>query len=358
MPLFCDLETFSTVPIAHGTHAYAEGAEVMLWTYALDEGPVECWDLTGGAPMPTVLRRGLADDQVMTVWHNGGMFDSVVLRATGLVDLPPERIHDTMVQAFAHGLPGALDKLCQLLGLSDEDSKDKNGRRLIQLFCKPQPKNHKIRRATKATHPAEWEAFIAYAKADITAMREVYKRLPSWNFNPDERVFWRLDQRINQRGVCIDTELVTKAQAAVSGAKRGLADQTAALTDGALASTTQRDAFLLYILEEHGVVLADCRSATLEQVLDTDQNLPPEVRELINIRLQAGSNASSKYKKIEHYLSRDGRLRGLLQFCGAQRTGRWGGRGPQFQNLMRPTLSAAEIEFAIDALKAGALDIT
>ena len=119
--LFNDLETFSDVPINHGVHKYAERAEVMLWTYAFDNGPVQCWDVTANLATPTDLLVALNSPDIMTVWHNGGMFDSIVLRHALPVLCPPiERIHDTMAQALAHGLPGALGALGDILG-SEQD---------------------------------------------------------------------------------------------------------------------------------------------------------------------------------------------------------------------------------------------
>lgn len=121
--------------------------------------------------MPDALSAALNDPQLMTVWHNGGMFDSVVLQHALGIDIPLERIHDTMVQAYAHSLPGSLDALCEVLNVPTDQAKDKTGRQLIQLFCKTRPKTSKIRRATRDTHPEEWRRFVEYAAADIEAMR-------------------------------------------------------------------------------------------------------------------------------------------------------------------------------------------
>ena len=181
MRIFCDLETFSETPISYGSHAYAENAEVLLFGYAIDEEPAKVWDLTSGKKMPADLR--IALDRVMkgeakTVWHNGMMFDTIVLKHTLGIDIPLAAIEDTMVMAYQHGLPGALGTLSEVFKMSEDKAKDKSGARLVQLFCKPMPKNSKLQRATRLTHPTEWEAFVNYCRLDIEAERELYKKLP------------------------------------------------------------------------------------------------------------------------------------------------------------------------------------
>ncbi|EGG5425446.1 DNA polymerase [Salmonella enterica] len=354
--LYADLETFSETPISCGTHRYAEKAEVMLFAYALDDQPVKVWDLTTGQPMPPDLSAALNDPAVMTVWHNGGMFDSVVLRHALNIDLPPERIHDTMVQALAHGLPGSLSDLCDILGVASDKAKDKAGRQLIMLFCKPRPKNSKIRRATRSTHPEEWKRFVSYAGSDISAMREIYRKIPRWNFTPEERALWCLDQRINCRGVCIDTGLAQSAIAAVEQEQQRLAERTQAMTDNEVQAATQRDAMLRHIAAAFGIELPDMQAATLERRI-ADPDTPPALRELLAVRLQSCTTSVSKYKKLISCVSSDGRLRGTLQFCGASRTGRWAGRLFQPQNLPRSSLAQPVIDSGIEALKAGCADL-
>jgi DNA polymerase len=335
--LYCDLETYCEIPLKNGTHAYAEQVEIMIWTYALDDGPVGCWDLTTGAPMPPDLKEALEDPDVLTLWQNGGMFDRVVIKhAMPHVYklLPIERWFDTMVQAFAHGLPGALDKLCEILKVDAGDSKLKEGKQLVQLFCKPRPKNSTIRRATRETHPEEWARFKQYAMNDISAMRAVHKKLPVWNYSGAEMELWRLDQLINMRGVCVDVALAEAAVRAVEREQKVLAKRTQEMTDGYVQSATKRDRLLAYLLAEYGVDLPDMQKSTLERRID-DPELPWALRELLSIRLQASTTSTSKYKTLIKGVSSDGRLRGTLQFDGAQRTGRWAGRLFQPQNLTR-----------------------
>lgn len=261
-----------------------------------------------------------------------------------------------MVQALAHSLPGALGALCEVLGVPQDKAKDKEGKSLIQLFCKPRPKNSKLRRATSKTHPVEWQRFVAYAGLDIEAMREVYKRLPKWNYQGAELALWHRDQQINDRGVCMDVQLAQAAIEAVDLEQKQLAKRTQVMTDGEVQAATQRDAMIMHIVESYGVDLPDMQRSTLERRI-ADPDLPSPVKELLAIRLQASTTSTSKYKSLMKGISSDGRLRGTLQFCGASRTGRWAGRLFQPQNLPRPTLEQERIDEGIEALKSGCADL-
>lgn len=355
LELFLDLETYCETPIKNGTHAYAENAEVMIFAWALGDGEVHVEDLTA-APMSKELLVLLKNSDVKLIAHNSG-FDRTVLRhAYPALPLDISRWEDTMVQALSHSLPGALGSLSEIFGLEADIAKDKAGKQLIQLFCKPQPANRKDRRATRETHPEKWAEFISYAKNDILAMRELRKKMPKWNYRGSELALWHLDQMINDRGVSIDLDLVHCAIEAVDKAQKGLAKQTKEMTNGEVEAATQRDAMLKYILEAHGVGLPDMQKATLERRLN-DDSLPLAVRELIAIRLQASTTSTAKYKALALGTNSDGRLRGTLQFNGASRTGRWAGRLFQPQNLPRPALKQNVIDQGIETLKIGCADL-
>lgn len=361
--LWLDLETYSEVPITNGTHAYAAGAEIMLMAWAVDDAPVEVWDCTLARNMPPALEAAL-DDPTVEIWAHNSHFDRTVMRVTyGLyaaewTSFPgtAARWRDTMVQALSHGLPAGLGALCDVLKVPTDQAKDKAGRQLIQLFCKPRPATSKIRRATRDTHPTEWARFVSYAGMDIEAMRECHRRMPVWNYRGAELDLWHLDQRINDRGVAMDVPLAQAAVRAVDVAQAELAKRTQELTDGQVASATKRDQLLLHILESYGVDLPDLQMSTLERRI-ADPDLPPALRELLAVRLQASTTSTSKYKTLIKGTSADGRLRGILQFNGAGRTGRWAGRLFQPQNLPRPALKQDAIESGIDALMAGCADL-
>ncbi|MBE2173113.1 DNA polymerase I [Acinetobacter oleivorans] len=353
--LWLDLETYCEVPIKNGTHAYAEQVEIIVFAWAFNDGPVYVEDLTKNEPSKELIEH-LHNESVTLIAHNSH-FDRTVLRhAYHGAPLKIERWQDTMVQALSHSLPGSLDSLCEIFKIDQDKAKDKAGKQLIQLFCKPRPANQKLRRATSETHPLEWARFLDYAKNDILAMRELHKRIPKWNYRGAELALWHLDQKINDRGVCIDLDLVDSAIEAVAKAQKGLAKRTVALTDGEVQAATQRDAMLKHILEAHGVSLPDMQKATLERRIN-DENLPVIVRELLAIRLQASTTSTAKYTALAKGVSSDGRLRGTLQFNGASRTGRWAGRLFQPQNLPRPTLKQDVIDEGIETLKIGCADM-
>lgn len=361
-----DLETWSTVPLKDGTHAYAAQSEIMLWVYAHGDDPFACWDLTERPKMPSDLEDILAERD-NAVWFHNVMFDQTVMRhcrpTLWKLLIEQQRFRCTMVQALSHGMPGGLDALCEILDLPQDLRKLKTGKALIHLFCKPPAKNLNRGRATRETHPDEWAQFIEYALADGPSMRAVHKKLPMWNYSGKELDLWQLDQRINNRGVQVDVELATCAIGAVARAQANLARRTQELTEGEVQRTTQRNKMLAYLLARHGVDLPDLKKTTLERRID-DPDLPWALRELLKNRLQASSSSTSKYKTLVKGVSSDGRLRGLLQFDGAQRTRRWAGRLWQPQNLTRPSIGdlhdaelQAEIELGILAIKSNCEDL-
>ena len=359
MILFFDLETYCETDINAGTHRYAEKAEIMVFAYAFGAGPVIVWDCTKDALTPDDLAAALADPTVILMAHNT-QFDRTILRHRG-IDIPIERFRCTMAQAMAHALPAGLDQLGQILAIPSNHAKLKDGKALIQLFCKPRPKNMKLRRATRHSHPAEWQRFLAYAGNDIEALRAIYKKLPKWNYHTGghELALWHLDQKINARGIAIDLELAHAAIASTNRIKAALNAQTHLMTDGDVGAATQRDALLEHIVNSYGVTLDDMRTSTVEALLDNSSaNLPQELRDLLEVRISSSRSSTSKYKAMIKATSSDGRLRGTLQFCGATRTGRFAGRIVQPQNFSRvPHYLKNEYDQAIAAIKADAVDL-
>jgi DNA polymerase len=381
---FHDLETYSPEPINNGSHRYAEKAEVLLWAYADGNGDIRVWDvangyvhwqeeLTGlweeqyiGKPFPPQSLTEILHDPEAAVWfHNGGMFDFVVLQHAmpellKLVDI--SRWRDTMVQAFAHALPGALEKLGEVLNLHEDHRKIAEGKKLVRLFCMPQNEDFSKKfgtiRASKATHPAEWQRFVQYAGGDIVTMREARRLMPSWNYKDKQLLLWHTDLKINNRGFAVDLELAKHAVTAATLIQDRLSRRVQVATDDEVGSATQRDAmldFLQPLCAEFGVELPDLKADTLERRLE-DPDLPDYIKDLLRIRLEASMNSVSKFKTLLKRVSSDGRLRGSMQFRGAGRTGRWAHRGFQPGNLPRPSLSHELIEFAIECIKADDVD--
>lgn len=335
--LFLDTETFSWVDLKKvGAYAYAEHptTEIMICTYAIDEGRVQTWDCTESPTMPRELRKALRQvsrKKAKIVMANGLLFDRLVIREKWGIDLPVCQIEDTMIMAFRHALPGSLDMQCQVLGVDAEHAKDKAGKALIKRFCKPTPKTYKIRRYTRETHPEEWAKFLRYAALDIVAMREVYWRIPDWGNTPKEDEILLIDQLINDRGFYVDVDLARAAIKAVQAHKEELKEEAWERFGGKLTGND----FLPALRDlAPAFTIHNAQKSTLNDLLE-DPDFPDEGKVLIEMRLGASSTASTKYNPLVNGLSADGRRRGCLQYGGAKRTLRWAGKGFQPQNLAR-----------------------
>lgn len=355
--LFLDFETFSEVDLKKvGSYAYAEhpSTEVLICTYAFDDEPVRVWDCTDGSDMPGDLHRALRrlvkpNSRIKMVWHNGSMFDRLIMKHCWGFDIPVSNTIDTMIWAFRHALPGSLDALCEVLGVSADNAKDKRGKALIQRFSKPTPKNYKIRRYTAETHPDEWAMFIRYAVSDITAMCEVFHKLPRWGNSEFEDRVLELDQLINDRGFKVDVALAEAAIEAVEKHKAQLQEEAQRKYGGSL---TGKD--FLPILRELAPAhrIHNAQKSTLNDLL-ADDDLPDDARTIIEMRLGAASTASTKYNPLLLGRSSDDRRRGCLQYGGAKRTLRWAGKGFQPQNLARGYYHDDELDKGISALLKG-----
>lgn len=355
--LFLDFETFSEADLKKvGSYAYAEhpSTEVLICTYAFDDEPVQVWDCTDGSDMPGDLHRALRrlvkpNSRIKMVWHNGGLFDRLIMKHCWGFDIPVSNTIDTMIWAFRHALPGSLDALCEVLGVSADNAKDKRGKALIQRFSKPTPKNYKIRRYTAETHPDEWALFIKYAVSDITAMREVFHKLPRWGNSEFEDRVLELDQLINDRGFKVDVALAEAAIEAVEKHKAQLQEEAQRKYGGSL---TGKD--FLPILRELAPAhrIHNAQKSTLNDLL-ADDDLPDDARTIIEMRLGAASTASTKYNPLLLGRSSDDRRRGCIQYGGAKRTLRFAGKGFQPQNLARGYYHDDELDKGISALLKG-----
>ena len=354
--LYIDCETYSELELkTAGTFRYAEECEIMIVVWAVEDGTVHCWDRSVTREFPEQLKKDL--NNCTEIWAHNMMFDSTVLKYSGVLDLPFKKLRCSMVQALSHGLPGGLEDLCGIYKVGSDKAKIKDGRRLLPLFCKPRPKNSKIARATRETHPEEWARFIEYACNDIEAMREIHKKLPRWNYPREpELSHWHLDQQINDRGFAIDRELCEAVIRAIGRAKEELSDKTVELTDGRLASTTQVQSTIDYILEEHGIYADNLTKANVKKLLDSD--IPQELRLLLETRQQASASSTAKFKALLNRANEDNRFRGGIQFAGAARTRRAGGRGFQPQNLpSRGLLPHDVVEQGIKLMKCDSEDL-
>lgn len=346
--LWVDLETRNRTGIDVGSYRYAETSEITVLAYARNN---EAAKTVAWAPeLIRVLQYDFDERADRIVFHNAE-FDVPVLEAAG-VRVPFHKVYCTAAQARRHGLPGGLDKLCDLFHVGADKAKMKEGHALVLLFCKPRPDGSW---ADASTHPAEWAQFLEYARRDVEAMRELHKLMPKWN-DAYEAPHFQLDHTINARGFRVDLELCEAAVKTLREDKTERDEALTAATDGAVTAATQRDRILRYLLAEYGVDLPDLQASTLQRRLE-DPSLPEPVRELLMLRAAGRRASTSKYAALLKMTCSDGRMRGWRVLNGAGRTGRMSARGYQAHNQPRPVpwFPHSEIEVGIRAMKAGCL---
>jgi DNA polymerase len=361
--LYLDRETWNELDLTEvGTFVYAESAQDLLLAYAVDDRPANVWDCTDGSRMPSELEDAM--HQEAEVWAHNAMFDREVHYGPFQAHLPyiaPNRWRCSMALALSHALPGKLSQLCEVLDVPEDQSKLKEGGKLLRLFTRPLPSNRKLRRATRETHPAEWERFKLYAKNDIVAMRECMRRIPRWNWDALAVEEWLADQRCNARGFQVDTELVEAAVRVSRAEQDRLGVRFRELTRGTVTKPTQRAQFLAFLNAEYRMGIDNTRSDTFVQIIkqqkltgatNTGVKLPPEAIEIMELSIAANKTSTAKFAALAPATMSDGRFRGALQFAGAGRTRRWAGRLFQAHNLPARALPPAwQVEQFIEAVK-------
>lgn len=332
---FIDTETRCAVPIHHGTDLYARAAECIIVTWALDNEPVKIWDRLANPTMPDELQEILGDWTINLIAHQAP-FDRAILNYALKFPTHIARWRCTRAQAYAHGLPGALELLGLVLGIGEEHQKQAEaGAKLIQVFCVPD-KTGKYIQPNDA--PEKWEEFKGYAIRDTDALREIYRKLPNHNYRGDNLVLWHLDQLINERGFRIDAPFARTAVKFLAQAKELSDTQLAVRTEGAVTSATQRTRLLEFLQNKWAPELQNLTASTVRSLLETD-DLHPEMRFLLERRLEAGKSSGSKYKRGLQTMGPGDRICHGLQYGGAGRTGRWSGKGFQVHNMARPVLN-------------------
>lgn len=331
--LMIDLETFSNVDISKaGAFKYVESEdfEILLLAYAWDDGPVQVLDLTDPFPhdeLPDVVS-GLLDPDTIKVAHNSAFERACLSKYLGQ-DLPPEEWEDTMVLAAMNGLPMSLDAAGAALQLQDQ--KIKEGTSLISYFCKPcKPTiaNGGRTRNLPRHAPEKWERFVEYCRRDVEVEQAIYYRLHRFPVPDWERSVWALDARINERGVMIDTEL---AEAAIDVDNEFTEAHAAELQRLTGLDNPNSVSQLKDWLATVGVEADSLNKQTVKEL--KAQAVDPTTRRVLELRQQLGKTSTTKYKTMTAAACEDHRVRGLLQYYGAGRTGRWAGRLVQVQNL-------------------------
>ena len=337
-----DIETRSGADIsATGLYKYAQDPEfkILLFAYQFDDGPVYVLDLSKHHELPGKIADLLCDPEVTKHAYNAAFEWYCLCQAGYETSLAEWRC--TMMHAMYCALPAGLAATGEAIGLPQDKKKLMTGKALIRYFCTPQKPT---KRSDKRYHdpeddPEKWALFKEYCKQDVVAEHEILKRLEAYPVPELEEHRWRKDVLRNAYGIRIDRQLV-------QGALAIDADSTAALTARAKALTGLENPNSLtqlkvWVQERTGRQVDSLTKDSVAQILDAE--IPDDVREVLRIRQQLGKTSVKKYTAMLHAVCYDGRVRGLLQFYGAVRTGRFAGRLVQVQNLPRNYLSTLDV---------------
>lgn len=331
-----DIETYSSNDIKNGVYKYAdaEDFEILLFAYSVDGGEVECLDLTK-QDLPDDIREMLFDKEVRKHAFNA-QFERVCLsRYLGVPTyLDPSQWQCTMVLAQELGLPSSLERCANYLNLAQE--KDAAGKNLIKYFsipCKPTKVNGGRTRNLPEHDPEKWQMFIDYCVQDVVVEMAIAEKLEAIPVNEREWDYYACDQRINDRGVELDTELVESALYCKDLKMESLSKELKDITG--LDNPNSR-AQLLPWLKEKGYSASALTKSDVENEIKSASG---ELKRVLELKLQTAMSSLKKYEAMERAMCSDNRVHGLLQFYGASRTGRWAGRVVQVQNLARNYLS-------------------
>lgn len=343
--LHIDIETYSEADLTKvGVYKYVEDPsfEILMLAFAFDDEEVEIIDLKQGEGMPEWLIKALVNPEIIKTAHNANFERTCLQQALG-VAMPPEQWVCTAVRASTLGLPRSLGEVGRVLGLDEDKAKMKAGRALIRYFsmpCKPTKRNGMRTRNLPKHEPEQWELYKRYCMQDVEAEREIEHLMSKYPETiKEEHQLWCLDQYINEKGVLIQTELVDNILEYYSSHQDTLLDRARELTglDNPKSVAQAKD-----WLADQGLETESLTKDTVKELIkETDDD---DVQEFLEIRQELGKTSVSKYEAIKRALISDNRVRGILQFYGAERTGRWAGRIIQPQNLPRnnmPTLDLA-----------------
>ncbi|RRK35463.1 hypothetical protein EBB54_20640 [Schaedlerella arabinosiphila] len=335
-----DIETFSDVDLIKcGVYAYADSPafEVLLFAYSFDGGETRVIDLAQGEELPGEVAEAVFDGSVVKTAFNANFERTCLSKYFGRY-LPPESWHCSAVQAAVLALPRSLEDVGAVLGL--DERKMKEGKELIRYFCvpcKPTKANGGRRRNLPCHAPEKWELFKAYCMRDVDVEKAIRGKLCKFPIPEDEMELYRLDQRINDRGVLVDMGLVRQAVVCERLHKEVVTRRAYELTG---LENPNSVAQLKGWLGENGV---EAESLSKKAVAELIEESDGEVEELLRLRLLMAKTSVKKYEAMERSVCSDGRVHGLLQFYGANRTGRWAGRLVQVQNLPQNHIEDLEL---------------
>ena len=351
--LSIDIETYCEADIRDtGVYRYVDDPsfEIMLIAYQWQEDydmelEPELIDLT--EPLDEYqegvleeLKKALTDPTVVKHAYNANFERTALAKWLG-EEMPPEQWRCTMVHAATLGLPGSLGAVGKVLGFEEDKAKDKEGKALIQYFCKPckPTKTNKGRTRNLPEHaPEKWEKFKAYNRQDVIAEEAIYEKLKRWEPPKSEHELWCLDQRINDRGVKLDMPFVDGIVEYDITHRGELIEEAKHITG---LQNPNSNAQLLVWLKDKGLEVNSVDKAHVADMLTWD--IPKEVRRILEIKQELGKTSTKKFEAMQACVCSDGRLHGSLQFYGANRTGRWAGRLVQVHNLPQNHIDDIEL---------------
>ena len=354
--LSIDLETFSSVAITKaGAYKYVQSPdfEILLMAYSVDGKEPEIIDLAQGETIPQWLYDAIISPNYVKHAYNAGFEWYCLSRFYGFM-LPVNQWRDTMLHGLYCGFTAGLEATGKAVGLTAEKQKLSIGKALIRYFsvpCNPTISNGQRRRNLPKHDPAKWELFKTYCKGDVTTEMEIERRLSSFPVPYEIEKQWQTDLIINTRGVAVDMDLVQGALKIGNDTRKKLSQEAVKIT--ALENPNSIAQLSRWLETETGESVTNLQKDTVSALLE-NQLVSGDAGRMLEIRQELGKTSTKKYDAIEACVCSDGRVRGLLQFYGANRTGRWAGRLIQTQNLPRTYLE--QLDVARAAVKAQRAD--
>ena len=350
--LAIDIETYSDVSLPDcGVHRYAasEQFEILLFAYSLNDEPTQIIDLASGEKIPDKIMEYLTDDSVIKTAYNAAFERNCINRFFGL-SLKPEGWRCTLVQASMLSLPLSLEGVGEALNL--DKKKMSEGKDLIRYFCmpcKPTKANGGRTRNLPSDAPEKWELFKTYCIRDVDVEKQIRNKLAKFPIPDREQKLYCMDQRINDRGIMVDQELIGHAVACDLLYKETVTKKAYEISGLENPNSVSQ---LKDWLNEKGIEVNSLAKAAVEELVENTQG---DVAEMMKLRLAMSKTSVKKYEAMERSVCPDGRVHGLLQFYGANRTGRWAGRLVQIHNL--PQNHMEDLELARSLVKEGRYDL-
>lgn len=346
-----DIETYSSEDIANGVYRYADAEDftILLFAYSVNDGPVLITDIAQGEEIPPRIVEALTDPHVIKTAFNAAFERTCLNKFFGL-NMDAEQWECTMVRSAMLGLPLSLDAVGRVLKL--EQQKMQEGKSLIRYFscpCKPTKVNGGRTRNLPQHAPDKWATFKRYCIRDVKVEQAIRRITSAYRIPESEHRLYVADQRINDRGVLVDMDLVTQAirmDAAYKGRLNAEAMEISGLDNP--NSVAQLKAWLE---KETDTTVDKLSKKDLPALLASADN--DKVERMLRIRQEMAKTSTKKYEAMRKTACSDGRVRGLLQFYGANRTGRWAGRLVQVQNL--PQNHLEDLDYARSLVKSGDL---